>query len=440
MDNEEDRGRLNMEKIKILAILPSSQEMQGDLFQAKLYSSDREGQDWLYSGLEGHLILLIDSSAKTKYLCLYDPITYQKLFQYELYKNFEKSLTTLANDFICFEIESGFIGFQFEKEEETQNFVNLINKIMPMKCVKMTNEDHKLQKEKIQSYSKILKETLSEGETKYDEKYAEDGTQISKHRNFKVLNNISYDNTKKHFKFGKISDELKEMFLSFGIKKKDLENDLDFAFTLFKKVIVGLGSENKLKNSALDSIAHTFLPPSEREKMRKQEEAAELKLNTKKLQRIQTKKSGPVSKPAAKKPTTNVKTNANTKASIKPVPKTNTKQKPPAKGKAGAPPPPPPPVPTAPTAPAAPKTVPQAAATTGEKTKPKEPELSREAQLKNVVLKKVVVKKEENKDKNIGGEGKNFLQNALSTAIRNRRQNLHMHDDDNDDDDDDDWD
>ena len=58
---------------------------------------------------------------------------------------------------------------------------------MPLKCVKMTKEDHKLQKEKIQSYSKILKETLSEGETKYDEKYAEDGTQISKHRNFKVL-------------------------------------------------------------------------------------------------------------------------------------------------------------------------------------------------------------------------------------------------------------
>ena len=73
-------------------------------------------------------------------------------------------------------------------------------------------------------------------------------------------------------------------------------------------------------------------------------------------------------------------------------------------------------------------------------TKPKEeaPVLDREAQLKSVVLRKVV--KEENKDKNIGGESKNFLQNALSTAIRNRRQNLHMHDDDDDDDDDDDWD
>ena len=282
MDNEEEKGRINMEKIKILAILPSSQELQGDLFTVKLYSSDREGRDWLYSGLEGHLILIIDSSAKTKYLCLYDSITYQKLFQYELYKNFEASLKPLANDFICFEIDSGFIGFQFEKEEDIPNFMNLVVKIMPMKCVKNSKDDSKLQKDKIQSYSKIIKETLVEGESKYDEKYAEDGTQISKHRNFKVLNNISYDNQKKHFKFGKISDELKEMFLNFGIKKKDLENDLDFAFTLFKKVIVGLGSENKLKNSALDNIAHSFVPPSEREKLRKKEEEDELKHNKKK--------------------------------------------------------------------------------------------------------------------------------------------------------------
>ena len=105
MDTEDDHGRVSMERIKILAILPSSQELQGDLFQAKLYSSDREGTDWLYSGLEGYLILVIDSSAKTKYFCLYDPITYQKLFQYELYKNFENSLFQLANDFLCFEID-----------------------------------------------------------------------------------------------------------------------------------------------------------------------------------------------------------------------------------------------------------------------------------------------------------------------------------------------
>ena len=218
--DEEEKGKINMEKIKMLAILPPSQELQGELFQAKLYSSDRDGLDWLDSDLEGHLVLIIDTSVKTKYLCLYDRITYQKLFQYELYKDFDQTLKILASTFICFEIESGFIGFQFEKPEDTKNFENLVRTIMPMKNLKMSKEDHKLQKDKLKGFTKVLKETLSEGENKYDENYAEDGTQISKHRNFKVLNNISYDKEKKHFKFGKISDELKEMFLSFGIKKK----------------------------------------------------------------------------------------------------------------------------------------------------------------------------------------------------------------------------
>jgi hypothetical protein len=55
-------------------------------------------------------------------------------------------------------------------------------------------------------------------------------------------------------------------------------------------------------------------------------------------------------------------------------------------------------------------------------------------------LKKVVKEeKQEKKDKNIGGDT-NFLQNALSTAIRNRRNNLHMHDEDNEEEEEDDWD
>ena len=81
MEEEDTKGRINMDKIKILAILPNTQELQGELYQVKLYSSDKEGEDWLYSGLEGFLCLIIDYSYKTKYLCLYDPTTYQKCFQ-----------------------------------------------------------------------------------------------------------------------------------------------------------------------------------------------------------------------------------------------------------------------------------------------------------------------------------------------------------------------
>ena len=43
-------------------------------------------------------------------------------------------------------------------------------------------------------------------------------------------------------------------------------------------------------------------------------------------------------------------------------------------------------------------------------------------------------------DKMMQGSDKNFLQNALSNAIRIRRNNLHMHDEEESDDDEDDWD
>ena len=424
MFDDEDKGKLNIEKYKILAILPNNQELQGDISTVKIYSSDVDGIDWLYSGLEGFLALVVDYSIKTKYICLYDPTNYQKVFQYELYKGFEKFFDKLAPDFRSFEIETGFIGLQFEKIEEAMNFEMTLKKISSMKnlfskaVIKEDQKELKNKKELAMNYAKKLKANFGEKDSKYDENYAEDGTQICKHKNFKVLNNISYDKQLKKFKFGKISDELKEMFVSFGIKKKDLESDMDFAFTLFKRVIVVLGSENKLKNTSLDSIAHTFLPPDEREKLRRQEELAEAKLNAKRNVQIKKKqqqapkiqaKDSPFRRPPAAK-----------RGSVPLAP---------------PPPPPPPPPPSVPTA--VPNAVPSAVP---RKSAVITPPVDKQTLLSNVKLKSVV--KEENKEKNIAGQNKNFLQNALSIAIQNRRNNLHMHDDDNndDDEDDDDWD
>ena len=63
-----------------------------------------------------------------------------------------------------------------------------------------------------------------------------------------------------------------------------------------------------------------------------------------------------------------------------------------------------------------------------------------EKELQKVKLKKIEKKPEPaGFDKMMQGSDKNFLQNALSNAIRIRRNNLHLHDDDEDDDEDD-WD
>lgn len=433
-----DKGK-ELSKKKILSILPANQELQGDIYNVKLYSCDKEGRNWLYSDVEGYLGFIIDYQNKTKYLIIYDNQSFEKLFQYELYNEFLKTYEELAPEFRCFEIDSGFMGFQFDIKEDAVNFDLIIKRLSGLTnelfSKPRTKEDGKAKSDLANVYCKKLREKFGV-EEKYDEKYAEDGTTILKHNNFKILSNIEYNKDLKQFKFGKISEELKEMFLSFGIKKKDLERDADFAFTLFKKVIVGLGNENKLKNSALDSIEHNFPPPEEREKIRKQEEAAEAKMNSAKTKRTQQKRketsgfkktqtksqqSKPTSKPTPKS-TSRVATNAGQKG----VP---------------PPPPPPPPPPSVPTVPGnVPKPVPQSAATNNSSNPPPAKKgISMEEEIGTIVLKKV--EKTPQTDKMIQGSGKNFLQNALSTAIRNRRNNLHMHDDDNEDDEEeDDWD
>ena len=368
------------------------------------------------------------------------------------------------------------MGIRFETEEDALGFEMVIKRLNSSKDElfgkKNKKEDSsKLNDEKINSYCELLKEKFGSGD-KYDEKYSEDGTTIYKHNNLKSLLNVSCNIETKQFTFGKISEELKEIFLTLGIKKKDLERDSEFAYTIVKKVLVCLGNKTELKNSVVDQIEHKFPPPEEREKLRKQEEAAEAKMNSIKNKRKQTKKKPPP-KPAPKPQTKPVQTKPVSKpapqkakpapAKPKPQPAKNkpqtTSQKTPSskpeikvsKGKTAPPPPPPPPpppvptAPVAPTAPTPPKPVPIVVSNPKNEKQEEDEENSgptnMEKELAKVKLKKVVKEPQAaGFDRMIQGSDRNFLQNALSNAIRIRRNNLHMHDDDDEDDDDeDDW-
>ena len=447
MEEEQYNIGKELAKKKVLSILTPNLELQGDIYNAKLFSCDRDGRNWLYSDVEGYLCFIVDYQLKTKYLVIFDITSFEKLFQYELYNNFLKFYEELAPEFRSFEIDSGFMGFQFETKEDAVNFDSIIQRLSGLTndlfAKPRTKEDMKLKEKIADNYCKRLKEKFS-SEDKYDENYAEDGTTILTHNNFKVLQNIEYDKETKQFKFGKISEELKEMFLSFGIKKKDLERDADFAFSLLKKVIVGLGSENTLKNSALDSIEHNFPPPEERERIMKQEQAAEAKMNyakNKRRREPQKKKQNDIR---------DTKGHNTSKAAKKPDPKPNSRPNPKQNSNApnisvntnkGIPPPPPPPPPP----PNVPKAVPNVAPKVDTSSAPSKNEESN--RMDELISKRGNLKKVEKKEENSGandiviqGQNKNFLQNALSQAIKNRRNNLHMHDDDDEEDEDNDWD
>ena len=59
MSIKENKQKFKLEKIKINSLIPENKELQGDIYLVKLYSSDMEGIDWLYSGLEGYLGIVI---------------------------------------------------------------------------------------------------------------------------------------------------------------------------------------------------------------------------------------------------------------------------------------------------------------------------------------------------------------------------------------------
>lgn len=88
------------------------------LCYAKVYTSNRANPRWLYSELEGGLALTINQIGKCGKLTLYDSTTYEILFEFELYKRFNGNFQRITDNFYCFEIEGGFVGFYIPDKED----------------------------------------------------------------------------------------------------------------------------------------------------------------------------------------------------------------------------------------------------------------------------------------------------------------------------------
>lgn len=246
MSNDIEQSYTDIKKKRILSILPPNLELNS-IATCKLYTSGIQGKKWLFSDLDGLLCFLLDYQNKTRCLALFDSFSFEKLFQYELYNDFGKAFIKLADDFRAFEVDNGFIGLQFDYASEANQF-DIVIKKCEGNFLRSLFESKPFTKKidptvKMKSYAKTLKELFCSGDD-YDENYAEDGTEIIKARSFEMLNNISYNKDTKQFEIGEISEELRRIFIAAGLRKKDLINDLDFAFHMFKQIILGV-SENK---------------------------------------------------------------------------------------------------------------------------------------------------------------------------------------------------
>ena len=84
----------------------------------RIYTCGPNSTNWLYSNLEGLLVLALNLKSKTCRFFLFDLKTFEILFECELYKKFNPNYIKDTERFYHFEIQKGFIGFEIPSIDE----------------------------------------------------------------------------------------------------------------------------------------------------------------------------------------------------------------------------------------------------------------------------------------------------------------------------------
>ena len=108
-----------VQKKIIKSLLYGSYEVM-NIFYARIHTCGKNAEYWLYSGLEGALILCIDMRVKSSRFLMIDLKTYETVFDCELYKKFDKAYKKGTERFYYFEVENGFIGFEIPNMEQAE--------------------------------------------------------------------------------------------------------------------------------------------------------------------------------------------------------------------------------------------------------------------------------------------------------------------------------
>ena len=95
----------------------------------KLFAAD-SGDIWQYSNICGILCLILDRSRDcTLNFQLFHPISFDLLFECEIYYNFINSFKKFNPNFYYFEIYEGLIGFSFSDQKDAESIFKKIESL-----------------------------------------------------------------------------------------------------------------------------------------------------------------------------------------------------------------------------------------------------------------------------------------------------------------------
>lgn len=180
----------------------------------KLFTSNYQAIHWLDTELEGFLVFVVDRHYKSKFFVLYDYHTYEKLFEMELYIDFNKYYTELEENFHCFELGKGFIAFKFLDVNGGAEFKNTIlaadDRFVANILNNMKNKDNK---DVINNALKHLVAKSSYLVSQNTTKEFKSEVFLFNERNFRGIKGIILNKEKKTFKIS--TDEAVDDYLEF---------------------------------------------------------------------------------------------------------------------------------------------------------------------------------------------------------------------------------
>ena len=243
----ESKIKLNIVKQKIITSLLLNNYELLNLAFCRIYTSGITNKQWLYSGLEGGLSLVIDYRRKSARFLLFDLNTFEIIFESELYKKFNIFYSECNDYFHCFEIHNGFIGFRFADSNEAKSIIKTISILTDQNIAKRLKEYKMISPNDIKNNSQrnmvLLRKKLAE-------EYFFKETQLSENKiTFdaialeKLFSQIEYDEFTKTFSVKGSIDEIDELVNKVTnlkyIEKSGLKiNDLKaYANEIYKNII-----------------------------------------------------------------------------------------------------------------------------------------------------------------------------------------------------------
>jgi len=191
-----------------------------------LYTAGANNKSWLYTGLEGGLTLVIDYRRKTARFLMFDLNTLEIVFENEFYRKFNIFYTNLSENFQCFEVAGGFIGFNIPDKHDAEKFFKVVSgltdqtiarKAKDIKIINILDIKTNAKKMLTKLQEKLSEEYFFKENLGYEACLEFDFSHLER-----VFYSIEFDSKTKSFSVSGSDEEIKNLVMNIdGIKIKD---------------------------------------------------------------------------------------------------------------------------------------------------------------------------------------------------------------------------